>query len=371
MSKLEVGAIVYFDLKHEGSLTYSKPAEVFRAEFEEILIGRIEVIDADFVEVVRAEDSPSPFSLENLPEEYKPTISKQSKDSADIFRIHKDSVRSVITDVPYSELKFSETIITSKGKLARLSVFDKRGKKKTVIGRVLRDIGKKQRLDIRPENTVPKVFAEFMLPGSIPKTLRFELNSNGCQFASAFITDANRSNLEYYQQKFKEALKIAIAPLDTFRREKISSVAPSEKDGFTGFTYENSFFTEGGHIEGELIIAPGDFFLHFSPSSTIEEVEVPQLKTTIYGAPYVHASNNKHKRDKLEWFSASRYPGLEAFLGFARDQLEPDKKILNKTRDSQDMKTVFTDILEGYFNPKASSQAFIWFRSTYLWMYLL
>lgn len=363
--ELHLEDIVYFELRG--------PDSSGRLEIAYKLVGRIEHLDENYyAEIRRAEKSPSPFSLSNLPERYKPVIVSQGENEPEVFRVPKEDILGVIVDALQDSLTFEEAKITLVGQLIELYVFDKRGKKKGVLGRVVKDPTLDPTVDIKVNGPIPKALSDLVFIEKGQKILRPNLNDPRFTWKISPIAEANRSDMKHYQKQFVNVLENLCLRLAFYRREKVSSIMNKENDFFTGFTYDNSFFSEKDHVARQLNLTPGVNFLQFC-GENCEQIEPPAYKSIIYGAVYVEKDSvrNKHSRDKLIWFSASEFPGLDAFLGFTREEKLREKRILDKTRDFEGKRTIFTDILEGYFNPKASSQGFSWFRNEYLWMYSL
>lgn len=381
----QVGDIVYFGVRRNTTFV-SENQKVSRiGEIEHRIVGLIEHIEKSdlghprWFEIRRAEESPAPYTLENLPEKYKPLVATQSPTSADVFRVRKEDVFEIIPeDFPQEQVQFETLRPTSVGNLAKATLTDHRGKLKSVFGRVIDDWAGKDILVIACSGIIPKAFSEYIRTENGRKILRQTTGNEPFSIRTSSISELERSNFEHYQKEFLLMLAVHEARfLNEFQRERISAVN-SEPDKlipeFYCFTYDNSFVSCSSHIPFEIITEPRKDFLAFKPKEEARfALEVPKMKSIVYGRVLAgnKAGRNKHGRNKLQWFSASEYPGLDAFLGFIRGKIPQEKRSLDMTRDSDGKRTVFTDLLEGYFNPRASNPAMTWFRSEYLWMYTL
>lgn len=363
--KVELESIVYFVLRNKDQ--------------DHELVGRVDHIDEKGAEITRADKSPSPFSVESLPRQYKTLHTEQVDEDGNIirFRVPFDAISGIVSENDESLVVFSASFPLHTGYLARATLIDQRGKPKHAFCRIIDEIRTPEGTAVVAQclGVVPKAFSSFIQLKNGRNTLR-TLVSNFDEWKITDIAEADRTSVDHYRKTYLSALEEITSNLRDLRREHVSAINQSkthkgEKTWF-GFTSENSFFGRDWNFN-PLCLVPGEDFLTFIPGEQSVPPNPPKIKAVIYGSVTESADNqnNKHGRDKLMWLDATNYPGLDAFLGFVKGEIAREKTILQRTKNEDGKRTVFTDLLEGYFNPRVQNATLDWFKRQYLWMYNL
>jgi hypothetical protein len=169
------------------------------------------------------------------------------------------------------------------------------------------------------------------------------------------LSETERCNPDLLRARYIGYLRAqVVASFGGMTRHIVSGV----KEGGASFTYSNCYLTPGNQlmlntIELDLI---GNserrmLYMHF-------EECVPKKRDVIYGRPTEKSLRSPHPsgRPTLLWINVSEHPGLDAFIRFClftseeRAAHDPADAI-RCTRDADGTPTVFSQLIEGYYEP--------------------
>uniref|UniRef100_A0A6C0CIL9 Uncharacterized protein n=1 Tax=viral metagenome TaxID=1070528 RepID=A0A6C0CIL9_9ZZZZ len=380
------------------------------------LLGRIVDTSPTHYEVRRAEDSIPSFGISGLPKEFHPIVhADEANDTLDVVRIpHSHAVAKIDADSLTYDLVFSVFSVQHVGWLARITYTRPGGREETILGRVVNDIvfhgnvqdgscivktfkppksnfdifrpGKTSRSGYGIETQVGLVAApkkkslgkKAAASGRDDCLLHFFPYSEDYKIEFKMIDEGGRNSLAKYLERYGWLLVNSATSLRQWRREIVSAVRDStgkDKQGheissWFAFTKENSFLSESLQIA-----APELAFCKNFPSLidiTNDGHSKPKVGDVVYGLPVMLKDDpaNKGGRDSLQWFNASDCPGLDAFLCFANGGSRKPN-LVERARGPQGEANIFSELLEGYFNPQITNSTVARFKKLYLWQFTI